>query len=149
MPCQPGYCWDEIGPAQTLSWREFAVLLKLDIASIEGPEFLLNSLQLHSDPLHQRPALDYSPEFEQIEDQEFDDGRRLIVDNRQFRNCKFGACLLVYSGGLFGFADCTFDYAHTRLSLTGSAARAVALFQAIKEHPESGSWTPTHAATFG
>lgn len=101
--------------------------MKLDIASIEPPEFV------------QAPGIytersGYRPEYETIDNKTFE-GRRVILDNRQFRNCTFRSCNLVYGGSLYGFVDCEFDD-ETALSLTGSAARSVALWRSIREHPE-------------
>ena len=116
--------------------------LKLELASLEMPEFV------QSDSLY-RGTNRYEPNFEQIVDQSYEDGQRVVVDNRQFLRCTFRTCVLVYSGGMYGFRECTFDSAHTKLDLTGSAVRALALFEAISRHPETGSWVPRHSATFG
>src|SRR3989442_11888896 len=106
-------------------------LTKLNIASLESPEFV-------QAPNLYGGRLGYHPDFETIENQEYE-GRRLFVDNHQFRNCKFRSCNLVYSGGMYGFVDCEFDD-RTFLSLTGSAARAVALFVEIAQNPEKGAF---------
>jgi len=96
--------------------------MKLDIASLESPEFVRSKFLY---PGREQ----YHPDYNTVEDKEFE-GERLVVDNCHCRRCFFRSCNLVYSGGLFGFDECQFD-AQTFLSLTGSAARAVALWQSI------------------
>jgi hypothetical protein len=115
-------------------------LMKLDIASLESPEFV------QSETLYP-PNNPYQPDYEETVDKEFE-GQRVRVDNHHFRNCTFRRCNLIYSGGLFGFVACRFD-ASTRLSLTGSAARAVALWQSIAMHPDTGSWVGRALETYG
>jgi hypothetical protein len=107
--------------------------MKIDLASIESAEFVLENYPFSSQEIHGR--FGYHPEYETIENQTYDDGRRVIVDNRQFRKCNFVRCLLVYSGGLYGFQECEFGI-ETRLAVTGSAARTIALWRAIHEHPD-------------
>ena len=116
-------------------------LLSLNVASLESPEFV------HVPGLQQSAPERYYPDFDAFENQTFENDR-IVVDNRQFRNCKFRACNLVYAGGMYGFVDCEFD-AQTSLSLTGSAARSVASRRAIAEHPDTGAWVGRHLGTYG
>ena len=118
-----------VPPAQLemLTFAEFwRTLMKFEIASIEAPEFVLGPGYVQTEQYH--------PQYETIQDKTFEGGW-VVVDNRHFQNCKFVRAHLVYSGGMFGFRDCEID-AESVLSLTGSAARAVALWKAFVQHPE-------------
>lgn len=74
------------------------------------------------DPENRVPTPEYVPD----EGKAFV-GERVLVDNHQFRNCSFERCVLIYSGGPFGFDGCDIDNA-TELSLTGPAMRAALLW---------------------
>ncbi len=76
----------------------------------------------------------YVPDYIQDENRTFDT-ERVLIDNHQFRNCKFVRCTFVYSGGPFGFDGCEID-ASTTLVLTGSAHRAAILWKAFADRPE-------------
>ncbi len=69
-------------------------------------------------------------EIEFVRDQKFD-GRRILVDNRQFENCEFRNCNFVYSGGHFAFANCVLAERCT-FSPTGPAYKAMRLFDALQ-----------------
>ncbi len=61
----------------------------------------LNQLDMPSD--YDETRRPYEIEF--VKDQTFE-GKRVLVDNRQFENCEFRNCNFVYSGGHFAFANC-------------------------------------------
>ena len=71
-----------------------------------------------------------TPEYVQDEEKTFV-GKRILVDNHQFRNCRFERCVLIYSGGPFGFDGCEIDNA-TELALTGAAMRAALLWKSLE-----------------
>jgi hypothetical protein len=92
--------------------------MRLQLVSIDAPE----------------PENGYYPDYIQDKDQTFH-VQRVLIDNHQFQNCKFEACTFVYSGGPFGFDECTID-GETTLVLTGAARRARLLWKALEERPE-------------
>ncbi len=59
--------------------------------------------------------------FEPVQSQQFDT-TYVVLDNRQFTDCRFQACILVYSGGPFAMIKCEIDD-DTFVELTGAAAR--------------------------
>jgi hypothetical protein len=77
------------------------------------------------------PTDDYQPEFETIEGKTFE-GSRVLVDIRQFGNCRFVDCTFVYSGGPFGFSECELE-GQCILSPTGSAHRMRQLLEPFRE----------------
>jgi hypothetical protein len=72
-----------------------------------------------------------SPDYEVIEGHQFV-GERVVLDNRQFHQCTFQGCNMIYAGGPFGFSDCDVG-SNCGLSLTGGAARGHALWKLIQE----------------
>jgi len=118
---------NDLAGRQSVSAESWRILMKLEVASIEAPEFVLA-------PDYVQKERSYHPQYETIQDKTFEGGW-MVVDNRQFQNCKFLRVHFVYSGGLFGFRDCEID-AESVLSLTGSAARSLALWKAFVQHPE-------------
>ena len=76
----------------------------------------------------------YVPDYVQDENRTFETVR-VLIDNHQFRNCKFSHCTLLHAGGPFGFRDCEID-GGTILVSTGSAHRGVLLSEALRERPE-------------
>jgi len=80
------------------------------------------------------------PESEIVKGETFV-GRKIVVDNRHFQNCRFEHCNFVYSGGPFAFHECEIlDY--TVLSPTGSANRTMRLYEALK--PGFGKGLPPY-----
>ncbi len=77
-------------------------------------------------------------EIEMVKGQKFE-GKRILVDNRQFENCEFRNCNFVYSGGHFAFANCTLEE-RCVFSPTGAAYKALRLFQALQ--PQLGVGIP-------
>ena len=69
-------------------------------------------------------------EIEMVKGQNFE-GKRVLVDNRQFENCEFLNCNFVYSGGHFAFANCTIK-GTCLFSPTGAAYKALRLFHALE-----------------
>jgi hypothetical protein len=69
-------------------------------------------------------------EIEFMRNVTFPDGAKVVVDNRQFEHCRFMNNNLVYAGGPFAFAECTFE-GQTLLSLTGAAKRTQSLQRAL------------------
>ena len=80
------------------------------------------------------PEKDYTPDYIQDDGKKFE-GVRLLIDNHQFRNCKFLRCTMIYSGGPFGFDECEID-GSTTLVLTGAAHRAALLWKTLLDRPE-------------
>jgi len=72
-----------------------------------------------------------SPDYEVIEGREFLGGR-VVLDNRQFHQCAFRRCVLIYAGGPFALSDCEVE-SNCGLSLTGGAARGHALWKLVQE----------------
>jgi len=72
-----------------------------------------------------------SPDYEVIRNVEFQGGR-VVLDNRQFHQCTFRGCALIYAGGPFAFSDCEVTPG-CGLSLTGGAARGLTLWKLIQE----------------
>jgi hypothetical protein len=75
-------------------------------------------------------------EIEFVKDQQFE-GKRILVDNRQFEDCEFRNCNFVYSGGHFAFANCVLKGTCV-FSPTGAAYKALRLFQALRPQLEFG-----------
>jgi hypothetical protein len=75
----------------------------------------------------------YQPEWIAVENENFE-GIRVVVDNHQFRHCKFVRCTLIFSGGPFGFSECEVDW-DSQLALTGAAMRGLLLNQALAQRP--------------
>ena len=71
-----------------------------------------------------------SVEYVQIEDCNYE-GKRVVVDNCQFRHCSFVRCVLIFSGGPFGFSECEVDNS-TEVALTGAAMRGQLLLRAFQ-----------------
>jgi hypothetical protein len=86
----------------------------------------LSQLDMPSD--YEETHRPYETEF--VRDQKFE-GKRILVDNRQFENCEFENCNFVYSGGHFAFANCVLKGRCT-FSPTGPAYKAMRLFQALE-----------------
>jgi hypothetical protein len=85
-------------------------------------------MRLHLEAIEQ-PADGYQPQFESHKDELFDGGI-VLVDNRQFGNCRFVSCNFVYSGGPFGFFECEIE-GQCILSLTGPAHKTMQLNEAL------------------
>jgi len=86
----------------------------------------LSQLDMPSDYEETRRAY----EIEMVKGQNFE-GKRVLVDNRQFENCEFLNCNFVYSGGHFAFANCTIK-GTCLFSPTGAAYKALRLFHALE-----------------
>lgn len=100
--------------------------------------------QLHLNRIDLQPS-DYEEtrrlyEFEMVKDQKYE-GKRILVDNRQFENCEFANCRFVHSGGHFAFANCTVKGTCV-LSPTGAAYKALRLFHALE--PQLGFGIPPY-----
>jgi len=90
--------------------------------------------QLHLNQIDLQPS-DYQEtrrlyEFEMVKGQKFE-GKRILVDNRQFEDCEFLNCHFVHSGGHFAFANCVVK-GTCIYSPTGAAYKALRLFQALQ-----------------
>lgn len=79
-------------------------------------------------------------EIEFLKEQKFD-GKRIIVDNRQFENCEFRNCNFVFAGGHFAFANCVLEGTCV-FSPTGAAYKAMRLYQALE--PQIGFGVPPY-----
>lgn len=86
----------------------------------------LNQLDMPSD--YDETRRPYEIEF--VKDQTFE-GKRILVDNRQFENCQFHNCNFVYSGAHFAFANCVLK-GTCMFSPTGAAYKALRLFHALE-----------------
>jgi hypothetical protein len=78
------------------------------------------------------PETGYEPEFLQFENRIFEN-ERVPVDNHQYRHCTFRNCVLVYSGGPYGFDECVVA-GDIHVALTGAANRSLELWQAFQDH---------------
>ena len=76
------------------------------------------------------PELHIHTSYEVIECRQFDTVY-VALDNKQFLNCHFQGCILIYSGGPFAMIDCEID-GETFLELTGSAARGHVLWNNLR-----------------
>jgi len=81
------------------------------------------------------------PQWVTVQNRHFRD-ESVAIDNHQFGHCSFQGCMLLYSGGPFGFFECDIDYT-SGLVATGSAARTLKLWNELSQvihrrHPGSG-----------
>lgn len=81
------------------------------------------------------PERHYQPEFEMIEGVTYQ-GKRVFVDNRQYKNCRFVNCTFVYSGGPFGFLNCELE-GDFLLSMTGAARRVRELADKFRDYQKT------------
>ncbi len=106
----------------------------------DGPPGRLESLvsQFSVDFLESPPAsseLRNHVSFEPVQGRKFE-GTFVVLDNRQFSECRFEECILLYSGGPFALIDCDMD-SHTFLELTGPAARGYLMWNKFHSRPSS------------
>lgn len=77
------------------------------------------------------PEGDYQPQWITIRDQSFE-GKMIPVDNHQYGNCVFLNCHFLYSGGPFGFHECTLD-GTVLLGMAGAAQRTSIFWRQFQE----------------
>jgi hypothetical protein len=78
------------------------------------------------------PDEHYQPQWLTIRDQSFE-GKMIPVDNHQYGNCVFLDCHFLYSGGPFGFHECTVD-GSALVSLNGPARNGAVFQLAFEEY---------------
>jgi hypothetical protein len=61
--------------------------------------------------------------MQQVDHQTFGPGAIVLMDDKYFTRCKFDGCAIVFSGGDFGWMDCSFG--QVQISFTGAAERVM------------------------
>ena len=62
--------------------------------------------------------------MQQVENQTFGPGSIVLMDDKYFIRCRFDGCMIVFSGGEFGWIECSFG--QIQLSFAGAAERVIA-----------------------
>jgi hypothetical protein len=77
-------------------------------------------------------------QFSTVQDETFR-GKKIHVDNHQYKNCRFESCHFLYSGGPFAFSEC--EILACMLGLMGSARWTSKL---IEQFVEASAETELH-----
>lgn len=78
----------------------------------------------------------------QLVENEVVSGKTIAVDEKHFVNCRYKNCMVLYSGGDFGWNNTTFE--NCQLTLAGSAQKTANLltFFGVIKPPTSGGNGP-------
>lgn len=99
--------------------------MKLNLRSTEKSDFLATPEY----PDH------YRPQLEVLRGQIYQD-RKIVLDNRQFENCEFHRCEVLYSGGPVSIHDCDIDD-DCLLRLSGAAFRGAMMWGLFEQRKRS------------